>query len=114
MELHRATGKQRYVEKAVELARIVVASQQKQRVGTDFPLSGFFYTGPDRDTLFHQFHRGADQAPIVGLAQLIDQARLDHHRRIGGGERRRENGADRRHVGRPLRAYADVGHGRRT
>ena len=77
MELHRATGKQRYVEKAVELARIVVASQQKQRVGTDFPLSGFFYTGPDRDTLFHQFHRGADQAPIVGLAQLIE-ALPDH------------------------------------
>ena len=37
-----------------------------------FPLAGFFYTGPDRDTLFHQFHRGNDQAPIVALAQLVE------------------------------------------
>ena len=44
--------------KAVELARVIVASQQKRRVGNAFPLAGFFYTGPDRDTLFHQFHRG--------------------------------------------------------
>ena len=72
VELHRATGKQKYADKAVELARTVVGSQQKRRVGTTFPLAGFFYTGPDRDTLFHQFHRATDQAPIVALAQLID------------------------------------------
>jgi glycosyl hydrolase family 9/cellulase-like Ig domain-containing protein len=72
LELHRATGKQKYADKAVELARTVVESQQKRRVGTTFPLAGFFYTGPDRDTLFHQFHRGNDQAPTVALAQLIE------------------------------------------
>jgi hypothetical protein len=72
VELYRATGDQRYADKAVELARVIVASQQKERVGSDFPLAGFFYTGPDRDTLFHQFHRGNDQAPIVALAQLVE------------------------------------------
>ena len=72
VELYRATGKQRYADKAAELARVVVGSQQVARVGSGFPLSGFFYTGPDRDTLFHQFHRAADQAPIVALAQLVD------------------------------------------
>jgi len=74
LELYRATGKKLYADKAVELARIVVASQQTRPVGSTFPLSGFFYTGPppDRDTLFHQFHRGNDQAPIVALAQLIE------------------------------------------
>ena len=72
VELYRATGKSKYAEKAVELARIIVASQQKRRVGSEFPLTGFFYTGPDRDTLFHQFHRGNDQAAIVALAQLIE------------------------------------------
>jgi hypothetical protein len=77
LELYRATGKQRYADKAVELARVIVASQQTRRVGGDFPLAGFFYTGPDRDTLFHQFHRGNDQAPIVALAQLVD-ALPDH------------------------------------
>jgi hypothetical protein len=77
LELHRATGRQRYLDKAVELARVVSASQQVARVGSAFPLSGFFYTGPDRDTLFHQFHRAADQAPILALAQLVE-ALPDH------------------------------------
>ena len=72
MELYRATGKQMYATKAVELAQTIVASQQKTPVGSEFPLSGFFYTGPDRDTIFHQFHRGNDQAPIVALSQLAD------------------------------------------
>ena len=77
IELYRATGKRKYADKAVELARRIVASQQQRRVGREFPLAGFFYTGPDRDTLFHQFHRGNDQAPIVALAQLVD-ALPDH------------------------------------
>jgi hypothetical protein len=71
IELYRATKKQMYADKAFELANIVMASQQQRPVGKEFPLSGFFYTGPDRDTLFHQFHRGNDQAPIVALAQLV-------------------------------------------
>ena len=77
VELYRATGHQKYVDHAVALARTIVASQQKQPVGSEFPLAGFFYTGPDRDTVFHQFHRGNDQAPIVALAQLVD-ALPDH------------------------------------
>jgi len=77
LELLRATNDARYRDKAVELARVVTASQQVSRVGSALPLSGFFYTGPDRDTLFHQFHRAADQAPIVALSQLVD-ALPDH------------------------------------
>lgn len=72
LELFRATGEARYRDHAVTLAREVTGSQQRARVGTTFPLSGFFYTGRDRDTLFHQFHRAADQAPIVALAQLVE------------------------------------------
>lgn len=72
VELYRATGKKAYADKAIELARVITASQQQSPVGREWPLAGFFYTGPDRDTLFHQFHRGNDQAPIVALAQLLD------------------------------------------
>lgn len=72
LELYQATGKQQYADKAIELAPVMVESQQKSYVGREFPLAGFFYTGPDRDTLFHQFHRGNDQAPIVALARLIE------------------------------------------
>jgi hypothetical protein len=72
VELYRATRKQQYADKAFELARVIVESQQKKPVGRELPLAGFFYTGPDRDTIFHQFHRGNDQAPIVALSQLVE------------------------------------------
>ena len=72
LELHRATGKQRYANKALELARVIIESQQARRVGRELPLAGFFWTGPEQDTLFHQFHRGNDQVPIVALAQLVE------------------------------------------
>ena len=70
LELYQDTGKQQYADKSVELARIVVDSQQKSYVGREFPLAGFFYTGPGKETIFHQFHRGNDQAPIVAMARL--------------------------------------------
>nr|MBA3889793.1 glycoside hydrolase family 9 protein [Gemmatimonadaceae bacterium] len=72
LDLYRVTGRQHYLDKAVELGRIVTQSQQPVRVGTALPLSGFFYTTPARDTLFHQFHRAVDQAPIVALATLVE------------------------------------------
>ena len=80
LELYRATGKQLYADKAVELGRVILESQQRQPVGSVLPLAGFFYTGPERDTLFHQFHRGNDQAPIVALAQL-SEALPNHQQR---------------------------------
>jgi hypothetical protein len=62
------------------------------RVGRTFPLSGFFYTGPERDTLFHQFHRATDQAPVVALAaagrDLPRASRLDAVVRRGRAPRR--------------------------
>jgi hypothetical protein len=70
LELYQDTGEQPYADKAVELARVVVESQQKSYAGNQFPLAGFFYTGPDKQTLFHEFHRGNDQAPIVALVRL--------------------------------------------
>lgn len=80
VELYRATGARKYADHAVELARVITASQQKRPVGSSFALAGFFYTGPDRDTIFHQFHRGNDQAAVVGLVQLIET--LPQHRDV--------------------------------
>src|ERR1035437_2871325 len=72
LELYQDTGDEKYARKAIKLAQIVVDSQQRTYVGREFPLAGFFYTGPDKQTLFHQFHRGNDQAPIVALARLCE------------------------------------------
>jgi hypothetical protein len=72
VELYRATKKDEYARKAFDLARTVADSQQVEFVGDAVPLAGFFYTGPDRTRLFHQFHRGNDQVPIVALSLLCD------------------------------------------
>jgi hypothetical protein len=72
LELFRATGKRRYADKAQELAMLVVDSQQRSYVGKEFPLAGFFYTSPAKTDIFHQFHRGNDQAPIVAMARLCE------------------------------------------
>ena len=60
---------------AIFVAVLAIGDQRAARVGRELPLSGFFYTGPDRDTLFHQFHRAADQAPVVALSQLVEAFR---------------------------------------
>jgi hypothetical protein len=70
LELYQDTGGRQYADKAVELARVIADSQQKTYVGSRFPLAGFLYTGPDKRTLFHEVHRGNDQAPIVAMARL--------------------------------------------
>lgn len=72
LELYHATGGEQYAANAIELARTIVASQQRRYVGSDYPLAGFFYTGPDREHIFHQYHRGNDQAPIMALARLVE------------------------------------------
>jgi hypothetical protein len=72
VELYRVTKRDEYARKAWELSKIVADSQQKTYVGTSFPLAGFFYTGPDRQNIFHQFHRGNDQAPILAMSLLCD------------------------------------------
>jgi hypothetical protein len=72
VELYQATHREEYARKAWDLAKIVTGSQQKTFVGSAFPLAGFFYTSPARDRLFHQFHRGNDQAPVLAMATLCD------------------------------------------
>jgi len=71
-ELYQVTGDLLYAEKAFELARAVLQSQQRSFLGSEFPLSGFFYTGPDKKTIFHQFHRANDQAPVTALVKLCE------------------------------------------
>jgi hypothetical protein len=72
VELYKATGREEYARKAWELSKVVVASQQVAYVGREFPLAGFFYTGPDHSRIFHQFHRGNDQAPLVAMSLLCE------------------------------------------
>ncbi len=77
VELYKATGEKAYADKAVDLAEIIIESQQRKRTDWDVPLSGFFYTGPDRKHILHYCHNGREQEPIAALANLCE-ALPDH------------------------------------
>jgi hypothetical protein len=70
VELCRATGEETYAEKAAELARLLVDSQQTAYLDGAVPLAGFFHTSPKKDRILNYMHRGHDQAPVVALAEL--------------------------------------------
>ena len=72
VDLYRVTGQERYAQKAVELAKAICDSQQRDPIRTTPPLSGFFYTSPAREQILHYYHRTHEQTPIVALAKLIE------------------------------------------
>jgi hypothetical protein len=72
IDLFRATGDRQYADEAVELGNQVLASQERKLQPWSIPLTGYFYTGPDRKNLFHRFHMGEEEQPIVALAHLCE------------------------------------------
>ena len=72
VELFRSTGGQRYMDKAAELARVILDSQERKRPNWTTPLTGFFYTSPAKDNVLHYCHNSREQIPVLALAQLCD------------------------------------------
>ena len=72
VDLFRATGDQQYADEAVALGDLILQSQERKLQPWTVPLTGFFYTGPDRKNLFHRFHNGEEEQPIVALAHLCE------------------------------------------
>jgi hypothetical protein len=72
LDLWQDTGSQGYADKAIELAGIILASQERKRPDWEIPLLGFFYTGPGKERILHYCHRGREQAPILALTRLCD------------------------------------------
>ncbi len=72
IDLYEATGDQSYAEEGVELGNQILASQERKLQPWSIPLTGFFYTGPDRKYLFHRFHIGEEEQPIIALAHLCE------------------------------------------
>ncbi len=72
VELYRATLDQRYADEAVALGDLVLASQERKLQPWTIPLTGYFYTSPKRENLFHRFHIGQEQEPIVALTRLCE------------------------------------------
>jgi hypothetical protein len=72
VELYRASGEQRYADEAVALGDQVLASQERRLQPWSIPLTGYFYTSPKRENLFHRFHVGEEQEPIIALIRLCE------------------------------------------
>jgi hypothetical protein len=77
VELWHATDDSIYSKEAVELAKIIIGSQQRKIVRLDIPLYGFFYTGPAKKNIMHYCHNGREQEPIAALNELC-KAFPDH------------------------------------
>jgi Glycosyl hydrolase family 9/Cellulase N-terminal ig-like domain len=79
VELFLATGDDRYAQEAIVLGDQVLASQERTLQPWTIPLTGYFYTSPKRENLFHRFHIGQEQEPIVALIRLCE-AFPDHEK----------------------------------
>ncbi len=72
IEMYKATGDSTYAHEGVDLGSQILASQERTLQPWSVPLTGYFYTGPDRKYLFHRFHMGEEEQPIVALARLCE------------------------------------------
>lgn len=72
VDLYRATGEQQYADEAIALGDQVLASQERKLQPWSVPLTGYFYTSPKRENLFHRFHIGREEQPIMALARLCE------------------------------------------
>jgi hypothetical protein len=72
VDLFRATAEQRYADEALKLADLILASQEQTLQPWSIPLTGYFYTGPKHENLFHRFHIGQEEQPIIALTHLCE------------------------------------------
>jgi len=72
VDLYRATGDQRYADEAFKLGDQILASQEQTLQPWSIPMTGYFYTSPKRENLFHRFHIGQEEEPIIALVHLCE------------------------------------------
>jgi hypothetical protein len=72
IDLYRATGDQGYADEAFQLAAMIIASQEQTLQPWTIPMTGYFYTSPKREYLFHRFHIGQEEQPIITLVHLCE------------------------------------------
>jgi hypothetical protein len=73
LDLLRATGETRDADQAREYARVLV-SMQERKFHADWkaPITGYFYTSPQKDKIQHYSHPGHAQGPLVALTRMCE------------------------------------------
>jgi hypothetical protein len=72
VELFRDTGDRQYADEGIALGDLILQSQERTLQPWTVPLTGYFYSSPKRENLFHRFHIGEEEQPIVALAHLCE------------------------------------------
>lgn len=73
--LYNSTNESKYLDDAVEYAKIVMECQQREYPNWDIPLRGFFYENRDHLTNLVFEHRGHYDSPVYGLTKLCEVGR---------------------------------------
>uniref|UniRef100_Q02CK4 Glycoside hydrolase, family 9 n=1 Tax=Solibacter usitatus (strain Ellin6076) TaxID=234267 RepID=Q02CK4_SOLUE len=73
LELWQATGDRKYADRAIALSKNITGSQQRDFLpGLTTPLTGFFYTAPDKTRILRYQHLSHEEAPTVALVRLCE------------------------------------------
>ena len=72
-DLYSATGKQEYLDKAVEFADCLVNSQEKTYPDWDIPLTGFLYKDPEKSQIIRYNPRSQMHLPVMTLVKLCNE-----------------------------------------
>ncbi len=79
IDLYEATGNSLHADEGIELGNRILASQERILQPWPLRLTGYFYTGPGRESLFHRFHIGEEDQPIIALDHLCRALPNDPH-----------------------------------
>jgi Glycosyl hydrolase family 9/Cellulase N-terminal ig-like domain len=79
IDLYEATGNSAYSDEGIALGSQILASQERTLQPWPLRITGYFYTGPDRKYLFHRFHMGEEEQPIIALEHLCRALPNDPH-----------------------------------
>ena len=73
LDLWQATGDRKYADQAIALSKSITDSQQRSFLpGLNTPLTGFFYTAPDKSRILRYQHLSHEEAPTVALVRLCE------------------------------------------
>jgi hypothetical protein len=67
--LGRMTGDEKYKEHAIRFGGLLTTCQE-QRFIDGIPITGYFYTGTDRNRVVHNHHAAFEEAPLIALSML--------------------------------------------
>ena len=72
IHLFRATGEERFREKAIEYGPVLLACQERRFVD-GIPIAGYFYHNRERDSIVHYNHVGFEESPLIALTELCKE-----------------------------------------